>query len=34
MEVHRRNLESLKTSLQVMLSVLNFAEKVTTESKR
>jgi hypothetical protein len=34
MEVHRRNLESLKTSLQVMLSVLNFAEKVTTENKR
>ena len=31
MDTLRRNLESLKTSLQVMLSVLNFAENITAK---
>lgn len=34
MDALRRDLESLKTSLQVMLSVLNFAENVTAKSER
>jgi len=34
MDTLRRNLESLKTSLQVMLSVLNFAENITAKRER
>jgi hypothetical protein len=34
MDTLRRNLESLKTSLQVMLSVLNFAENITAKKER
>ena len=34
MDTLRRNLESLKTSLQVMLSVLNFAENMTAKGER
>jgi hypothetical protein len=34
MNILRRNLESLKKSLHIMLSVLSFAENITAKTKR